>query len=115
VTVYRVTTIATLWLLAAVSGRVAIASDLSATVTIFDKPDICAIEVTGGSPPKFEVPCSEVAITLFQLNIPKGSAVFLRVLGAITKEQSAALDKQIEDAGYVLAKIKVGFLTEPPK
>ena len=41
--------------------------------------------------------------------------VFLRVLGGITKEQSVALDKQIEDAGYVLAKIKVGFLTEPPQ
>lgn len=113
---HRVATIACLCLSAVVSGQVAIASDVSATVTIlWDKPDTCAIEVAGGSPPRFEVPCSEAAMTLFQLGVPKGSAVFLRVLAAITKEQSAALRKQIESAGYVLAPVKVGFLTEPLK
>jgi len=113
---YRVATLVCLCLSAGAVGQVAIASDVSATVTIlWNKPDTCAIEVTGGSPPKFEVPCAEVAMTLFQLGVPKGSAVFLRVLAALTKEQSAALDKQIEDAGYVLGKVKVGFLTEPAK
>jgi 6,7-dimethyl-8-ribityllumazine synthase len=97
------------------SGRLAIASDVSAIVTISDKPDTCAIEVAGGSPPKFDVPCSEVGMTLFQLSVAKGSAVFLRILGPLTKEQSAALRKQLEDAGYVLATMKVGFLTEPQK
>jgi hypothetical protein len=55
----------------------------------------------------------EVALTLFQLSVPKGSAVFIRVFAVITKEQSAALHKQIADAGYVIQTIKVGFLTEP--
>jgi hypothetical protein len=113
---YRVATLACLCLSAGAPVQVAIASDVSATVTIlWNKPDTCAIEVAGGSPPKFEVPCSEVGMTLFQLGVPKGSAVFLRVLAAMTKERSTSLDKQIENAGYVIAKVKVGFLTEPSK
>ena len=99
---------------ASVSNHVDPASDVSATVTIFHKQDTCAIELAGRSPSKFDVSCSEVALTLFQLSVPKGSAVFIRVLGAITKDKSAALHKQIEDAGYVIQTIKVGFLTEPP-
>jgi hypothetical protein len=112
--VYRVGAITSLCLSAVVSDHVALASEVSATVTISDKQDTCALQVAGRSPPKFDVPCSEVALTLFQLSVPKGSAVLLRVFGTITKEKSAALHKQIEDAGYVIQTIKVGFLTEPP-
>jgi hypothetical protein len=88
-------------------------SEFSATVTITDKQDTCSMEVAGRPPRRFDVPCSEVAITLFQLSVPAGSSVFIRVFGKITKEKSAALHKQIEDAGYVIQTIKVGFLTEP--
>jgi|SRR5579864_8477539 len=113
---HRVATFTCLCLSAVTSVQVAIASDVSATITVlWNKPDTCAIEVAGGSPPKFEVPCPEAAMTLFQLGVPKGSAVFLRIFAALTKEQSAALHKQIEDGGYVLATVKVGFLTEPQK
>lgn len=82
------------------------ATEVSATVSIFSKPDTCSMHVAGRAPPRFDVPCSEVAMTLAQLGVPRGSAVFLQILAAITKEQSAALHKQIEDAGYVIAKVK---------
>jgi hypothetical protein len=110
---HRIAMIASLSLSAAVPNLAAVASDISASVTISDKQDICSVELTGRSPPKFDVPCSEVALTLFQLSVPKGSAVLIRVIGAITKEKSASLHKQIEDAGYVIQTIEVGFLTEP--
>jgi len=112
---YRVATIAFLCLIDPVSAQGVNAPDVRATVTIFEsKRGSCAMNVAGQAPPRFDVPCSEVAMTLAQLGVPKGSAVLIPVLAAITKEQSAALHKQIEDAGYVIAKVKVRFLTEPP-
>lgn len=113
-TMYRVGAITSLCLSAAVPDHVALASELSATVTISDTQDTCVLEVAGRSPSKFDVPCMEVALTLFQLSVPRGSAVLLQVFGAITQEKSAALHKQLKDAGYVIQTIKVGFLTEPP-
>jgi len=112
---YRIATTAFLCLVAPVSAQVVSAPDVRATVTIFQgKPDTCAMNVAGQAPPRFDVPCSEVAMTLAELGVPKGSAVFIQVLAAITKEQSATLHKQLEDAGYVIAKVKVKFLTEAP-
>jgi hypothetical protein len=111
---HRVVLLASLYLSAVASAQTAPPSEVSATVTISDTQDTCRVDLAGRSPQKFEIPCSEVAVTLFQLSVPAGSPVGLWVLGAITKEKSAALHKQLEDAGYVIRTTKVGFLTQPP-
>lgn len=111
---YRAVTVVFLLGLPLASAQVpSSAPNVSATITVFGLAAACMLEIAEHTPSTLDVPCSEVAVTLSELGVPRGSTVTLHIFAAISREQISTLNKEIEDHGYVVGPSKVGFLIQP--